>query len=142
MTRARILIADNHKGMREQVECFLWRDFEIVGSLEDGQSLVTAALRLKPDLCLMDISMPILNGIEAAHRLMGQGSLSKIVFLTVHEDEDFLQAAFRAGAAGYVIKRCLATDLRVAVEEVLAGKTFVSAALVPDRKEILTRLSA
>src|SRR6185295_19162102 len=130
MTRARILLADNYKGMREQVESLLRLDFEILGSFEDGQSLVTAALRLKPDLCVLDISMPILNGIEAAHRLTGQGLKAKIIFLSVDEDEDFLHAALRAGASGYVVKRCLATDLRSAINEVLAGNTFISAPLL------------
>ena len=140
MTRARVLLADNHKGMRQQIEHLLWRDVEILGAFDDGQSLVNAALRLKPDLCVLDISMPILNGLEAAHRLIGQGLTSKIIFLTVHEDADFLQAAFRAGASGYVIKRCLASDLCEAVKQVLAGKTFISD---PLRQEIeRTRLSA
>ena len=129
MTRARILLADNHKGMRQQVESLLWRDVEILGSFDDGQSLVTAAATLKPDLCVLDISMPILNGLEAAHCLMGQGLTSKIIFLTVHEDSDFLQAALRAGASGYVIKRCLATDLCEAVKQVLAGNIFISPAM-------------
>ena len=142
MTRARIMVADNHKGMREQVHSLLWKDFEILGEYEDGQALVTAALELKPDLCVLDISMPILNGIEAVQRLMGQGSTSKIIFLTVHEDLDFLEAAVRAGASGYVIKRCLATDLTTAVKEVLAGRTFVSEPLRRQRKETPTRLSA
>jgi DNA-binding NarL/FixJ family response regulator len=84
--------------------------------------------------------MPILNGLEAAHRLIGHGLTSKIIFLTVHEDADFLQAALRAGASGYVIKRCLASDLCEAVKQVLAGKTFISD---PLRQEIeRTRLSA
>ena len=140
MTRARVLLADNHKGMRQQIEQLLWREVEILGAFDDGQSLVNAALRLKPDLCVLDISMPILNGLEAAHRLIGQGLTSKIIFLTVHEDADFLQAALRAGASGYVIKRCLASDLCEAVKQVLAGKTFISD---PLRHEIeRARLSA
>lgn len=142
MTRARILLADNHKGMREQVESLLWRDVEILGSFEDGQSLVMAAARLKPDLCVLDISMPILNGLEAAHRLMGQGLTSKIIFFTVHEDSDFLQAALRAGASGYVIKRCLATDLREAVKQVLAGNPFISPVLKCPESQTRQRLYA
>jgi len=135
MTRTRILLADNHKGMREQVERLLWRDVEILGAFEDGQSLVTAALKLHPVLCVLDISMPILNGLEAAHRLIGMGLTSKIIFLTVHEDSDFLQAALRAGASGYVIKRCLATDLSEAVKQVLAGHLFISGPLrTPNNK--------
>ncbi len=126
MTRARILLADNHKGMLEQVKSMLCRDFEILGTFEDGQSLITAAQTLNPDLCVLDISMPIVNGIEVAHRLIGLGVKSKLIFLTVHEDPDFLQAALRAGASGYVIKRRLASDLQQAIKQVLKGKTFVS----------------
>ena len=141
MTRTRILLADNHKGMREQVERLLWRDAEILGVFEDGQSLVTAAVKLNPDLCVLDISMPILNGLEAAHRLIGLGLTSKIIFLTVHEDSDFLQAALRAGASGYVLKRCLATDLSEAVKQVLAGEVFISGALRSPGTKTTQRLS-
>jgi DNA-binding NarL/FixJ family response regulator len=129
MTRARILLAEDHKEMREQVVRLLRRDYEILGAFEDGRAVVVAAAQLKPDLFVLDISMPILNGIETAHMLVDQGTNAKIIFLTIYDDADFLQAALNAGASGYVLKRCLATDLLEAASQVLTGKTFISEAM-------------
>jgi DNA-binding NarL/FixJ family response regulator len=97
--------------------------------VNDGHALLEAAARLEPDVCLMDISMPILNGIEAAAQLKESGSKAKIIFLTIHEDLDFLVAALRAGASGYVVKPRMASDLRAAIKEVLAGRTYISSSL-------------
>ena len=129
MGGARILLADDHKGMRDRVVRMLEREFEMLEPVNDGRALLEAAARLEPDVCLMDISMPILNGIEAAARLKKSGSKAKIIFLTIHEDLDFLVAALRAGASGYVIKLRMASDLRAAIKEVLAGRTYISSSL-------------
>jgi DNA-binding NarL/FixJ family response regulator len=126
VTRARILLADDHQEMRDFAVQLLEPEFEIVQAVEDGHAFLEAALKLKPDLCVLDISMPIINGIEAAARLKERGLISKVIILTIHDDSDFLQAAFRNGASGYVVKSRMATDLRIAVNEVLAGRTFVS----------------
>ena len=126
MARARILLADDHQAMRERVVHLLEDEFEILDVFEDGQAIVKAALSLKPDLCLLDISMPILNGIEVANELKQDGSTAKIIFLTIHEDPDFVQAAMNTGASGYVVKSRIASDLLIAIREVLAGHTFVS----------------
>ena len=127
MNRARILSADDHEEMRDQIKSLLDNEFEVLDSVEDGLALLDAAARLQPDVCLLDISMPVLNGIEAAERLRQRGSAAKIVFLTIHEDQDFLEAALKAGASGYVLKRRMALDLRPAIVEALAGRTFISA---------------
>jgi len=129
MMRARILLADDHKEMRELVVLLLDREFDIIGALQDGSAVIDATSKLKPDVCLLDISMPVLNGIEVANRLRQTGSNTKVIFLTIHEDADFLRAALESGARGYVVKRCLASDLLTAVREVLAGRTFVSESL-------------
>ena len=129
MTRARILLADDHKEMRELVVLLLDREFDIIGALQDGAAVVDATTKLNPDVCLLDISMPVLNGIEIAKRLRQAGSAAKVIFLTIHEDPDFLRAALDSGARGYVVKRCLASDLPTAVREVLAGRMFVSSSL-------------
>jgi len=100
--------------------------FDVVGAVEDGEALVEAAGNLQPDVIITDISMPKLNGIEAADRLRESGSSSKIVFLTVHADPDFVQAALKTGALAYVSKSRITTDLLIAVEEALNGCTFVS----------------
>lgn len=129
MTRARILLADDHKGMRDRVVRLLEREFEMLEPVQDGRALLEAASRLKPDVCLMDISMPLINGIEAAAQLKESGSKAKIIFLTIHEDPDFLVAALKAGASGYVVKPRMSSDLRAAVKEVLAGRTYISSSL-------------
>jgi DNA-binding NarL/FixJ family response regulator len=98
--------------------------------VEDGRTLLDAASRLNPDVCLLDISMPAMNGIETAEQLKQSGSKAKVLFLTIHEDVDFLEAALRTGASGYVLKRRMASDLRPAIRDALAGKTFISASVV------------
>lgn len=127
--RARILLADDHKEMRDRVVRMLEHDFEMLEPVVDGLALLEAALRLKPDVCLVDISMPGVNGVEAATRLKERGSASKLIFLTIHEDPDFLVAALKAGASGYVVKPRMASDLRAAIKGVLAGRTYISSSL-------------
>ena len=129
VNRARILSADDHCDMREQIRVLLEHEFEVLDSVENGLALLEAAARLNPDVCLLDISMPILNGIETAIRLKRSGSNAKIVFLTIHEDLDFVHAALKTGALGYVVKRRMASDLRPAVKEALAGRIFISSSL-------------
>ena len=126
MTRARILVAEDHELMRASVVNVLQREFEVVEAVANGKSVLDAVDSLKPDVCVLDISMPILNGIETANRLKSIGSTTKIIFLTVHDDSDFVGAAFKSGAKGYVFKTRMATDLVNAVREVLAGGTFLS----------------
>lgn len=124
--RVKILIADDNKEMRDTVIRLLENDFEIVGAVGDGRALVAAADKLEPDAGVVDISMPIMNGIEAVAEIKKQGSRMKVIFLTVNEDPDFVKAAFEAGGVGYVVKRQMATDLHVALEHALAGQTFIS----------------
>ena len=134
MARTRILLAEDHDKMRDRVKRLLERDFEVVDSVENGLALLEAASRLKPDVCVLDISMPFLNGIETATRLRQSGSTAKIVFLTIHEDVDFVQAAMETGASGFVIKRRMVSELRRAIKEALAGRIFVSSSIAPDGK--------
>jgi DNA-binding NarL/FixJ family response regulator len=129
VTRPRILFADDHKEMRDRVVSLLEREFEMLEPVADGRALLLAAAQLKPDLCLLDISMPIMNGIEAAAQLKASGSTAKVVFLSIHEDEDFVRAAIKSGALGYVVKSRIGSELRVALREALAGRTFISPAI-------------
>ena len=129
MNRARILSADDHSEMRDQIRVLLEHEFEVLDSVGNGLALLEAVAKLNPDVCLLDISMPILNGIETATRLKQSGSTARIVFLTIHEDLDFVQAALKTGALGYVIKRRMASDLRPAVKEALAGRMFISSSI-------------
>ena len=110
----------------ELVQRLLEPTFDVVTCVEDGESLVEAAGKLQPDVIVTDISMPKLNGIEAADRLRESGSSSKIVFLTVHADPDFVQAALKTGALAYVSKHRVNTDLVVAIGEAVAERMFVS----------------
>jgi DNA-binding NarL/FixJ family response regulator len=121
-----VLLADDHPAVLERIERLLAQEYDIVGAVGDGREALAAATQLEPDVLVLDISMPELNGIEVAHRLKVAGSAVKIVFLTVHEDKDFARAALSAGGQGYVIKPHLATELPAAVREVLAGRSFVS----------------
>ena len=122
----RILLADDHRKLLELLRDLLEPTFDVVGSVEDGESLVRAAGKLQPDVIITDISMPKLNGLEAIDRLRKSGSYSKIIFLTAHADPDFAQAALRTGALGYVIKHRINSDLLVAIGQAIAGHTFVS----------------
>lgn len=97
VARARILLADDHKGIRKIVVHLLERQFEILDAVADGRSFLEAASKLKPDVCVLDISMPIMNGIEAASQLKERGSTAKVIFLTMHEDRDFIQATSNRG---------------------------------------------
>ena len=126
VARARILLADDHKQMREIVVELLEGEFEILDPVTDGHALLKAASKLKPDVCLIDIAMPAMNGIEAAIQLKELGSTAKVIFLTMHEDGDFIQEALRIGASGYVFKRRVTSDLSLAVSEALANRIFVS----------------
>ncbi len=125
-THRRILIAEDNREMRNTILHLVENDYEVVGTVGDGRALIDAAAELEPEIGVFDISMPIVNGIEAAIQIRKQGSQMKIVFLTVNEDTDFIDAAFDAGASGYVVKRQMASDLLTAIHEALQGRTFIS----------------
>jgi len=126
LERIRVLLADDHREFLRLAVCLLEPEFEVVATVGDGQTLFDEAARREPDVLVLDISMPVLNGIEAARRLKAVGSRARIVFLTVHEDPDYVRAALAVGAQGYVVKSRLACDLPVALREALAGRSFVS----------------
>src|SRR5262245_51971742 len=104
MTRARLVIADDHAPLVAAVERLLADEFDVVGTASDGPAALRAAARLDPDVVVLDISMPDLDGIEVARRLKAAGSRAKVVLLTVHDDPDLVRAALAAGALGYVLK--------------------------------------
>jgi DNA-binding NarL/FixJ family response regulator len=126
LSKVRILLADDHRNFLKMVESLVGPTFHIVGSMPDGRSLFQAAMNLKPDVIVTDISMPVLNGIEAANQLNEAGCTSKIIFLTVHSDPDFVRTCLATGAFGYVVKSRVATDLLPAIHEALAGRLFIS----------------
>ncbi|MGC1388313.1 MAG: response regulator transcription factor [Steroidobacteraceae bacterium] len=126
---ARVLMADDHAEIMTQTRSVLASEFEIVGSVTNGVDLIKAAAQLDPDVIVLDITMPGLDGIETARQLTRFRCRAKLVFLTVHEDPDYLRAALQSGGAAYVIKGRLASDLITAIHEALAGHRFVSPTL-------------
>lgn len=126
METVRVLLADDHPHFSDMLESLLSPGFEIVGRVGDGRALVEAALRLKPDLILTDISMPVLNGIDAVEELRKMGCTTKVIFVTVHSDAEFVRSCLATGASGYIIKPRTAVELLPAIRQVLAGHIFVS----------------
>jgi DNA-binding NarL/FixJ family response regulator len=126
MFKARVLLADDNPAMLEQIACTLASDFEVVGTVHNGQEALDAAAKLYPDVIVLDISMPVLDGIKAATRLRENHSSAKIVFLTANRDAQICEAASETGALGYVTKPRLIHDLIRATRLALAGHRFVS----------------
>jgi DNA-binding NarL/FixJ family response regulator len=124
--KIRVVLADDHREVIAKIRGVLGDEFEVVEAAVNGAQAVSAVLALDPDVFVTDISMPILNGLQAARRIQNAKPGVKIIFLTIHEDRDFIAAAFSAGATGYVTKRRLSTDLVLAMQEALKGHTFVS----------------
>ena len=124
--RPRILLADDHLGMLVNASNILQNRFEIVGAVTDGRAAVNAACELKPDLVVMDIAMPELDGLDAAKELRRRGSAAKVVFLTVQEDEEHVTAALDSGGLAYVLKSRMYSDLSDAISAALAGGIFIS----------------
>lgn len=122
----RVLLADDHVFVLERIVSILRPSFEVVGTVHNGRDLVTEAQRLQPDVIVLDLTMPMLTGIEAAHELRAAGSTVKLVFLTVHPEAEFVQACFAEGGLGYVNKSRLATDLVPAIHGALSGHQFIS----------------
>ena len=124
MARARIVVAEDHEEVRNTVVRMLKGQFDVLAAVGDGPTFLEAVARLKPDLCVLDISMPNMSGIEVAYRIKKTDSQIRIVFLTLHDDFDFKTAAMATGAEGYVVKARMGGDLVFAMREVLAGRRF------------------
>ena len=121
-----MLLADDHKEVCDSVVRLLSPEFDVVGVVKDGRELISAEADMLPDVCVIDISMPVICGIEAARMLKASGSKAQIVFLTVHEDLDFVRAALELGALGYVVKSRMGSDLCAAIRMALTGGSFIS----------------
>jgi DNA-binding NarL/FixJ family response regulator len=124
--KTKILLADDHPPLVEAALAILKPHYDIVGIAADGATLVSEAIRLRPEVIVSDITLPILNGIEAIHRLRFSNSPAKVVFLTVHSEEGFLKACIAEGALGYVLKSHMRTQLIPAIEAALEGKPYIS----------------
>ena len=132
MKRPRILMADDHAivlaGLRKLVET----EGEVVGMVEDGRSLVDAARQLRPDIVLLDISMPLLNGLDAARQISKLVPECKLIFLTMHATPTYATEAFKAGASGYLIKRSAAVELKQAIQAVMRGQHYMTPLITKD----------
>lgn len=137
--RPRILIADDHTLVADLCRKLLETDFEVVGVVNNGRALVRAAAELKPDVALVDIAMPVLNGLDAGDQLLEIIPTIKLMFLTMNCDPSVAAEAFRRGAVAYLLKTCAATELVSAVREVLRGKSYMSRALPKDTVGYLKR---
>ena len=126
MSRRRVLIADDHRIFAEGLRALLEPEFEVVGLVGDGQELLDAAGRLWPDVVVTDVSMPLLNGIDAAAGLRELGVTARVVILTQHRDVAYARRAMAAGAAGYVLKSAAALELVTAIREAVQGRTYVT----------------
>jgi DNA-binding NarL/FixJ family response regulator len=140
--RARVLIADDHKLVAEACKGLLEPEFDVVGTVSDGRELLRAAAELRPDVVILDISMPQLNGLDAGEQIKQRSRSTKLIFLTMMLGPDVAAEAFRRGASGYVLKHCNAEELVIAVRRVLRGESYLSPAITKDTVEYLLRSGA
>jgi DNA-binding NarL/FixJ family response regulator len=126
MSKPRVLIADDHQILAEGLRGLLEPEFEVVAVVADGRELVAAARQHRPDVIVADVTMPSLNGIDAAEQLLDEGVKAKVVFLTMHRDVAYARRAMEAGALGFVLKHSAASELVTAVREALQGRTYVT----------------
>jgi DNA-binding NarL/FixJ family response regulator len=138
MRPTRVLLADDHPLTLEGLRAFLDPHMEIVGTVADGRTLVDAALALKPDLIILDITMPLLNGIDAAVQIRKTLPAVKLLFVTMHVNPTYLEAALGAGAMGYVLKSAAREELLDAIQNVLLGRIYVSPSLSSEHLERFT----
>ncbi|NTU43712.1 MAG: response regulator transcription factor [Nitrospirales bacterium] len=151
MKRPRVLIADDHRIVAEGLRSLLEPEFELIGIVEDGRALLDAAEKLRPDVIVADISMPLLNGIDSVRQIKKTHEEIKVVFLTMHPDVTYAASAFEAGGSGYVLKHSAPAELVTAIQSALNGKIYVTPLLAgdlmqfykekPAQRDELTRLT-
>lgn len=123
--RPRILLADDHPAVLKATNALLNSEFDIVGNATNGATLISEALRLSPDVIVADITLPIMSGIDAVHRLRESAPSAKIVFLTVHSEQQFIEACVAEGALGYVLKSHMKAHLIPAIQAALLGQSYI-----------------
>jgi len=122
----RILLADDHSFILAGIKSLLESHYDLVGQVSDGRSLVEAALRLRPDLTILDVTMPLLNGLDAARQIKKEWPKAKLLFLTMHASPVYLREAVEAGGMGYVLKSSATEELRTAIQKVLRGQIYLA----------------
>ena len=135
----RVIIADDHTLVAEACRKLLESEYEIVATVSDGRALVRAVAELRPHLIIVDVSMPLLNGLDAGQQSKELMPSVKLIFLTMNHDADLAAEAFRRGASGYLVKTCAASELIIAVREVLRGKSYLSPMIAKDTVDFLLR---
>jgi DNA-binding NarL/FixJ family response regulator len=136
-SRPRILIAEDHSLVAELCKRLLETEFDVVGMVNDGRALLSAADKLKPDVIVIDIAMPVLNGLDAGRQVKAMLRTVKLIYLTMNTDLEVAAKAFEYGASGYLLKTCAAAEMVVAVREVLRGRSYVSQGLSRDEIDCL-----
>ena len=139
MSKPRVLLADDHSLVLEGFRRILERQCDLVGMVEDGRALIEAAQRTQPDIVILDVSMPLLNGIDAATQLKKLQPATKLIFVTMHDDADYVRSAFEAGASGYLLKRSAVDELEQAIRTVWTGNTYITPLIA---KELIDTLLA
>jgi DNA-binding NarL/FixJ family response regulator len=132
MNRTTVLLADDHVMLMDGLVHFLRREFDIIGVARDGRAMVEMAKQYHPDVIVTDISMPHLNGLDAARILKKEANSAKLLFLSMHADLSLVEEAFRAGASGYVLKLCGADEFMKAIQCVAKGSTYITPLLAGD----------
>jgi DNA-binding NarL/FixJ family response regulator len=126
MPKPRLLLADDHELLVDGLRKILVADFDLVGTASDGRTAVSEFIRLRPDVMLLDIGMPLLNGVEVARQVRRAVPSARIIFVTMQTDRAYIEAAFRAGASGYVLKQAASGDLLDGIHQVLHGRRYIS----------------
>ena len=139
MNRPKLLLADDHTMFSQGLQSLLEDEFDLVGAVGDGQTLVEAASRLQPDVIVVDISMPVMNGFDAVRQLKKEGVTAKIIFLTMHADDRLLAEAFRCGGSGYVLKQSAGEELIAGIRQVLAGRKYVTPLIATEWAEDVSK---
>jgi DNA-binding NarL/FixJ family response regulator len=132
MARPRILMADDHLMLLEAFKALLEPDFDVVGTVTDGRRLLDEFARLHPDVVLLDIAMPLLNGLDAGRQLKAQRRSVKLIYLTMNPDPELASEALRLGASGYVLKSSAADELKQAIHEALLGRSYLTPLITRD----------
>lgn len=139
MTRARVLLADDHQMLLDALKVILEPRYEVVGTAKDGRVLLEAAANLQPEVIVLDIAMPQLNGLDAARRLKQTLPKAKLIFMTMNEDPDLVGEAFRAGASGFLLKQAAAFELTEAIDKALKGGSYVTPSAAEGQANISLR---
>jgi DNA-binding NarL/FixJ family response regulator len=139
MKRLRLIMADDHSLVLAGLVTLLQQEFDVVATVEDGRSLVAAVRKWRPDIVLLDISMPLLNGLDAAKLIRTASPETKTIFITIHSNPEYIRQALAAGASGYLLKRSAASELTKAIETVSAGRQYLSPVLNKALRDFLSQ---